>query len=171
LAIGLSYLLKVAMKPRRPPASQYATALRQFEEELAEVNVQRFQLENTALRLEAMIANLKALMNVPVIDPKARLTDSLKTVLRIVYPNGLYPRTARRELEKAGYKLSGTNPMASIHAVLKRLVQQGLVAARTMEKTGKVAYFWNSDKESISHTGVMMTVRGAELTEDDKRRT
>jgi hypothetical protein len=51
-------------------------------------------------------------------------TDTIKQIFREASPNGVTPMQVRAKLQGAGYDLSGqSNPMASIHSVIRRLLQ------------------------------------------------
>jgi hypothetical protein len=82
----------------------------------------------------------------PKLDPAKGITEGVKAALRLVAPSGLFPTTVRMKLEEAGFDFSKqANPMASIHALLKRLEAQGYVQMGHLKDT-KNAYFWVSDK-------------------------
>jgi hypothetical protein len=53
-------------------------------------------------------------------------TDTIKQIYREASPNGVTPMQVRAKLQGAGYDLSGqSNPMASIHSVIRRLLASG----------------------------------------------
>lgn len=99
--------------------------------------------EAKVARLQRTVLALSSLVEQPTIDPALGLTESIKAVLRSVAPGGLFPTTIRIKLEEAGFDFSSSkNPMASIHAILKRLVDKGVVEIGTKNKDGKPAYHW-----------------------------
>lgn len=69
-------------------------------------------------------------------------TDSVRNVLRNV-PQALTAKQVRDLLRGAGFDLSSyTNPLASIHTILKRLAERGEV--EVSESNGEVHYRWSS---------------------------
>ena len=49
-------------------------------------------------------------------------TDTIREFFRAAYPKGLTPKKLRDKLVEAGFDLDGqSNPMASIHSVIRRL--------------------------------------------------
>ena len=52
------------------------------------------------------------------------LTESVRKVLESRYPNWLPPMVVRHYVETRGTEIKGDNPMAMIHQVLRRLVEQ-----------------------------------------------
>lgn len=94
-------------------------------------------------RLQRTVLALASLVERPAVDPAAGLTEGIKGILNLVSPAGLYAPTLRIKLEEAGFDFSKSkNPLAAIHAVLKRLIKAGIVKSRT-EPNGKTAYFWH----------------------------
>jgi len=73
-------------------------------------------------------------------------TDSIRNVLRNVPSQALTAKQVRDLLRGAGFDLSSyTNPLASIHTILKRLAERGEV--EVSKSNGEVHYRW-SPKES-----------------------
>ena len=69
------------------------------------------------------------------------LTDACRSVLRATL-GGLTPLEVKAGLETMGLDLSTySNPLASIHAVLKRLVKAG-EAMRLKDRQKKIVYVW-----------------------------
>jgi len=53
-------------------------------------------------------------------------TDNIRHLFRVHFPDGLTPVKLRDELVKAGIDLSSqSNPLASIHSVVRRLLESG----------------------------------------------
>jgi hypothetical protein len=53
-------------------------------------------------------------------------TDTIKQIYRRAYPDGVMPLQVRATLQGMGYDLSTqSNPMASIHSVVRRLIASG----------------------------------------------
>lgn len=70
-------------------------------------------------------------------------TDSVRQVLRNVPSQALTAKEVRDLLRGAGFDLSSyTNPLASIHTILKRLAERGEVVVS--ESKGEVRYRWES---------------------------
>ena len=69
-------------------------------------------------------------------------TDSVRNVLRGVPSQALTAKKVRDLLRGAGFDLSSyTNPLASIHTILKRLADRGEV--EVIESNGEVHYRWS----------------------------
>ena len=104
-----------------------------------------FEVESRIERLEQTVIALTSLVEQPAaLDPAKGVTEGVKAALRLVAPRGLYPPTLRMQLENAGFHFANQkNPIASIHAVLKRLVNQGSV--RSGQTAGQIAYYWHSN--------------------------
>ncbi len=69
-------------------------------------------------------------------------TDSVRNVLRNVPSRALTAKMVRDLLRGAGFDLSSyTNPLASIHTILKRLAERGEVDAS--ERNEEVHYQWS----------------------------
>lgn len=78
-----------------------------------------------------------------VADPPG-FTDSVRNVLR-TNPGDAATATAVRDLlAKAGFNLSAySNPLASIHTILKRLAKRGEVTSSM--NNGQIYYRWKAD--------------------------
>lgn len=122
---------------------EIAKALEVAERELASKKTDFFRLRAEVVKWERTVYALKALVDQPQIDINRGLTECVKTAVKMVFPAGQYATTVRLKLEEAGFALEGNNPMASIHSILKRLVDQGYVKPSKID--GKTAYFWQSD--------------------------
>jgi hypothetical protein len=69
-------------------------------------------------------------------------TDSVRNVLRNVPSQALTAKKVRDLLRGAGFDLSSyTNPLASIHTILKRLAERGEVEVNASD--GEVHYRWS----------------------------
>ena len=70
-------------------------------------------------------------------------TDSVRHVLRNAPSQALTAKKVRDLLRGAGFDLSSyTNPLASIHTILKRLAERGEVVVT--ESNGEFQYRWDS---------------------------
>lgn len=75
------------------------------------------------------------------------ITEKIRQVLQAKAAQGFYPVGVRAELEAAKYDLTKhPNAMATIHAVLKRLVEQNQVLS-AKQVDGKMVYQWNLVKK------------------------
>lgn len=72
------------------------------------------------------------------------LTDAIRRAFdEMAFGEGYSPTDIREELEDAGFPIHHhKNPIASITAVLKRLVDAGQVIPATDKDTGRTIYFW-----------------------------
>jgi hypothetical protein len=78
-----------------------------------------------------------------VADPPG-FTDSVRKVLRANRGQAATALAVRDLLAKAGFNLSAyTNPLASIHTILKRLAERGEAIASTND--GQIYYRWKAD--------------------------
>jgi hypothetical protein len=78
-----------------------------------------------------------------VADPPG-FTDSVRKVLRANRGQAATAIAVREMLAKAGFNLSAyTNPLASIHTILKRLAERGEVTASMND--GQKYYRWKAD--------------------------
>jgi hypothetical protein len=78
-----------------------------------------------------------------VADPPG-FTDSVRKVLRENPAHAVTATAVRDMLAEAGFNLSAySNPLASIHTILKRLAERGELTTST--KNGQVSYRWKTD--------------------------
>ena len=78
---------------------------------------------------------------------EAGITETIRQFLQANVGKAFYPITVRSGLEGLKYDLSKhVNAMATIHSVLKRLVEQQQVLAAP-QPDGKTAYQWNVAKK------------------------
>jgi hypothetical protein len=123
--------------------ADYAVLLDKAKRERAEAGVERIELNKRIEQLDAIIMALRTLVERPKIDPARGITEGIKSALRGSAPSGLYPLTIRAQLEKAGFDFSKqTNPMASVHAILKRLEKKGQVKGITPSDGKGTYYCW-----------------------------
>jgi hypothetical protein len=75
-------------------------------------------------------------------EPEVGFTDAIRKVLSTVPMNMYTAVGVRDELIKSGFDVDKyTNPMASVHTILKRLVENSEVL--TYDEEGKTVYCWN----------------------------
>jgi hypothetical protein len=120
----------------------YERALASAKKELEELMKFHESTERRITTLKQVIANLMALHgdDVPpdLIGPG--LTEACRNVLRASTVE-MTPLQVRSALQSAGFDVGKyTNPLASIHAVLKRLVDGS--EAEVLKRSGKTYYKW-----------------------------
>jgi len=130
----------------RKTVTFYSLALRKLLDERDQLNR---KIENTAelisananfLPEEERAAQLQKLAEMVAGPPG--FTDSVRNVLRNVPSQALTAKKVRDLLRCAGFDLSSyTNPMASIHTILKRLAERGEV--EVSESSGEIRYRWS----------------------------
>jgi hypothetical protein len=149
--------------------SEFAPALKRAREKLALKKAERFRLATEIDHLERVVEALSAVVEMPTVTPDMGLTEGIKAVLQLCGENrGLYPTTIRLRLEEAGFVFKGANPMASIHAVLKRLEMRLLIHRDLID--GKSAFFWNGEMLSRATRDALIKQLAAapELDIDDE---
>jgi hypothetical protein len=134
------------MRHCRKTVTFYSLALRKLLDERDQLNR---KIENTAelisananfLPEEERAAQLQKLAEMVAGPPG--FTDSVRNVLRNVPSQALTAKKVRDLLRGAGFDLSSyTNPLASIHTILKRLAERGEV--EVSESSGEVRYRWS----------------------------
>jgi hypothetical protein len=121
---------------------QYFRALEQAIEEYERLKRQREEIETRLAQLRQTITALAPLCrrdSAHHLD-EIGLTDACRSVLRASL-GPLPPVEVKHRLAATGVDLSGySNPMASIHTILKRLAAAGEV--RRVTTAGKTAYWW-----------------------------
>lgn len=118
---------------------EYQEALKKAENELADLKRQRQQVDLRISRLEQTIAGLRALTD-PDFESDVGLTDAIRHVLR-ASQNLMRPSDVRAGLQAMGKSVEEhTNPMASIHAILARLIKSREVMEFSGLGSGK--YYW-----------------------------
>jgi hypothetical protein len=121
----------------------YTADLISLEAKLAELDIQRDELRKQIEHTKYMIAHLSALAGEGFeLDVSALgFTDACRVVLRDAYPARLTAIDVRDALGKRGFDLSSyTNPLASIHTILKRLADAG--EANCKEEGFRTTYQW-----------------------------
>lgn len=119
-------------------AGKSRRALAAVERELASLERRRADLDRAIARLRRVAAWLRRRSERPAAVPS--LTDGCRAVLRMSHPGGVTPRDVKRSLALAGLDWDRySNPMAAIHTVLKRLVQQQQAIA-TVSADGRRRY-------------------------------
>jgi hypothetical protein len=117
----------------------YARALAAARKELDALLRERDELETRVARVRRTIAALSALCDEPT-PLDLGLTDAIRTVLRGSV-EAVSPPEVKERLDTLGLDLSQhSNPLASVHTVLKRLVHAG--EADTTEGYGGKMVYW-----------------------------
>lgn len=126
----------------------YKKALEAAQKELAQATQLQKETQRRIMKLRQTIFSLTMLLTKEAADHIVKsveeigLTDAIREILRIG-EKPLSPIEVRKALEELGYDLSKyTNPLASIHTILKRLVKKGqaTIVGRGREKR----YAWIS---------------------------
>jgi hypothetical protein len=76
-----------------------------------------------------------------MINKEPGITDAIRTVLFRKYPGWMTPMQVRDGLILLKLRLPETNPMASVHTILKRLKRRGEIEGAIRQ--GEVAYRWS----------------------------
>ena len=119
---------------------QYRQALEAAIEEYERLKQQREAIETRLAQLRQTIGALGPLCHLPQRDMPG-LTDACRSVLRAKI-GGLTPLEVKAGLETMGLDLTAySNPLASIHAVLKRLARAGEVL-KLKNPQKKTFYAW-----------------------------
>jgi hypothetical protein len=126
----------------------YAEALAAARAELESMLAKRDALDVRIARLRQSIAALAALCDEPA-SQDLGLTDAVRTVLRGSV-EALAPTELKDRLDGLGVDISShVNGLASVHTVLKRLVQSG--EARSAEGYGgKTVFWWHRPMQGIA---------------------
>lgn len=125
---------------------EFKSQLTKFRDELEQLEAQRAQLEEKIDSLHVVITGLEALAGEETrgVETLADVgfTDAMRVVLRTDFRLGFRePREIRDALMERGFDLSGyTNPLASVHTILKRLVKSG--EAEMRRKGARIGYRW-----------------------------
>ena len=128
----------------KSPVSQinYERALASAKKELEELAALKQSTETRMTTLKQLIANLTTLQGeaVPAEFTGQGLTESCRNVLK-GSGREMAPLEVRSALQSTGYDVAKySNPLASIHAVLKRLVDAD--EAEAVNRGGKTLYKW-----------------------------
>jgi hypothetical protein len=140
-------ILSMDARRSRKIVTLYSIALRKLLDQRDKLNQ---KIEHTAelisananfLPEEERAAQLQRLAEMVAGPPG--FTDSVRNVLRNIPSEAVTARKVRDLLRGAGFDLSSyTNPLASIHTILKRLTEREEVVAG--ESNGEVHYRWNA---------------------------
>jgi hypothetical protein len=135
------------IKRYRKTVTFYSLALRKLLEQRDNLNR---QIEHTVELISAnanflpedeRAAHLQKLAEMVAGPPG--FTDSVRQVLRNIPSRALTAKRVRDLLRDAGFDLSSyTNPLASIHTILRRLAERGEVAVS--DAAGEVQYRWTA---------------------------
>jgi hypothetical protein len=118
---------------------KYNEALNSVIEEYERLSEQRAAIDIRLAQLMQAIGSLSQLCNMkPAVEFGLGLTDACRIVLKAV-DHPLVAAEIRRKLEAMGYDTSHfSNPLGSIHVVLRRLCRAGEATV-----AGKNAFAWN----------------------------
>src|SRR5580700_5808640 len=140
-------IMSMDIRHCRKTVTFYSLALRKLLDDRDQLNR---KIENTAELISAnanflpegeRAAQLQKLAEMVAGPPG--FTDSVRNVLRNIPSQAVTARKVRDLLRGAGFDLSSyTNPLASIHTILKRLAEREEVVAG--ESNGEVHYRWNA---------------------------
>lgn len=140
-------IMSMDIKHYRKAITFYSLALRKLLDQREQLNR---KIEHTAELISAnanflpedeRAAQLQKLAEMVAGPPG--FTDSVRLVLRNVPSQALTAKKVRDLLRGAGFDLSSyTNPLASIHTILKRLAERGEVVVS--ESDGEFRYRWDS---------------------------
>lgn len=145
----------------------YRLALKKAEQELFELLQSRDLLERHIAQTRQTVATLRTKVDGDVAAGRTAafiprtLTDACRWILQAA-PQPLDAPTIRINVEASGFDIRSSNPLASVHSVLKRLIQQGEVrnAYRT-DKDGRLLFwsraFWYGDPGAIPKPWVTRT--------------
>lgn len=134
-------------------SSEYKRAYETAKLELAELLVTQDRLEKRKLELRKTIETLATLCEVEEIEvdsskeqeyllENSTLADEIRSILRGYWGRKFRPNEIKSELTCMGHDLSKyRNPQASIHMVLKRMVESKEVLEST-DAEGKQVYGW-----------------------------
>jgi prefoldin subunit 5 len=152
------------------PADEYLKAYERAKRELAELIAEQDRIERRKVELRQTIESLKALCESEQVqlDPSREADFLLEHI-------GLSEEieSVRTELEKLGRDLRRyNNPQATIHMILKRMVEQG--AAQEGMADGKQVYrcppMWESLRENLLKHGISTnSLAGAQPIPPPKR--
>jgi len=159
-AIALSHPLKFILTPLSrllnlafmTESSDYRKAYEAAKQELIDLLSQQERVEKRLVVVRQSIQTLAELCEGEGIDvdpsdeadaliDKSSLAEEIRTILQSQYPGWLRPSMVKQHLGRLGHDLSEyKNPQATIHMVLKRLVESGDVQETTTPDDGKKIY-------------------------------
>jgi len=138
------------MYKRPVGTAEYKRALGAAIEEYERLTAQRDAIETRLAQLRQTIGALGPLCKLPQHDILG-LTDAIRSVLRARY-GALTPVEVKDGLQTQGLDLSTySNPLASIHAVLKRLARAGEIL-RIEDRRRKTVYAWKHPPVPVAIT-------------------
>ena len=158
------------------PRREYQRALVRAKKELIAMLKQRKQVDDHISQLKATISNLEALQrdlhpkdkspaSQHELDPNLGLTKTIRQILRGAAPLAVSAHEIKQVMEMQGFDFSGySNPLATIHTVLNRLVKQGLAEPEKAPGDLKT-YRWYTDTE------IALGLLGDPDDADDKRKS
>lgn len=158
-------------RPRIDYSEVLDQALSDLEEKVHErerLNAEIVKLTNTVRMVSGMVEEneerdrrLHALVGLANMTSPG-LVDVVRVALRKAGERGLTAIDTRDALQNSGFDISGfTNPLASVHTTLKRLIAQG-EAAYGQERDGKAVYVW-----ALPSYGASSSLRN--MLEDQRR--
>lgn len=127
--------------------ASYRRALDTARRELTELEAARARVDERISQLRQTIGALSAVCDEET-EPRG-FTDAVRDVLRASV-EALTPAQVRDRLQASGFALGHySNPLASIHVILKRLVKAG--EAKSYEgPPGTTQYWWNRPIRTIA---------------------
>ena len=143
--------------------AHYKKALAAAIEDYDRLKAEREAIEMRLAQLRQTIGALGPLCELPRHDPLG-LTDACRSVLRAKY-GGLTPVEVKAGLQTMGLDLAAySNPLASIHSVLKRLARSGEVI-HLRDRRKKTVYAWKHPVLPVAVTdgqgGIVSAAPGA----------
>jgi hypothetical protein len=118
----------------------YDVWIKQAKDRLELLYDQRDAISNEIAALERGIEAFQPLAKAAWIGPDAGITDAIRKIVSSERHRLFSPLEIRRELVVQGVKLTQKNSMATIHQVLARLVEKGVVKVQISK--GKNLYRW-----------------------------
>jgi hypothetical protein len=118
----------------------YDVWIQQAKDRLGLLYDQRDAISNEIAALERGIEGFQPLAKAAWIGPDAGITESIRKVVSGEPCRCFSPVEIRNELLVQGVKLTQKNSMATIHQVLSRLVEKGIVKVQISK--GKNLYRW-----------------------------
>jgi hypothetical protein len=121
----------------------YEAWLKTAQDRLEFLYGQKVAIETEITQLEAGIKGFAPLVNQATLwqGPGVGITDAVTNVLKSNQSRLFSAIEVRNELLRLGVSLEQKNPMATIHQVLARLVERGIVTITTHE-AGRNRYKW-----------------------------
>jgi hypothetical protein len=131
--------------------TSYRRDLQAHKRELADLLRQRQKIDEKMARLQPLISHLEGLCRelgdraAKETAAKVELTTGLTELARVTLEEAYIPLSAsdlKKRMEVKGFDFSKySNPLASVHVVLRRLVKSGKVKV-VPQKGGRKAYQW-----------------------------